>query len=76
MAAASQEKQTQSKPILKQMNVSFCATGYYESNSKFAANYPNVEITTANVEVPNLVAIAVDTCPIIWRHSCNTIYAI
>jgi len=29
MAARSQEKQTQSKPILKRMNVSFCATGYY-----------------------------------------------
>jgi len=23
--------QTQSKPILKRMNVNFCATGYYES---------------------------------------------
>ena len=31
MAAESQEKQSQSKPILERMNVNFCATGYYES---------------------------------------------
>jgi len=44
--------QTQSKPILKGMNVTFCATGYYESKPTFAVrkgrpNNPNVEITTA-----------------------------
>jgi len=52
MAAAGHEKQTQSKPILKRMNVNFCATGYYESKATFAVrkgrpNNPNVEITTA-----------------------------
>ena len=31
MVAESQEKQSQSKPILERMNVNFCATGYYES---------------------------------------------
>ena len=40
-------KQSQSKPILKRMNVNFCATGYYESKPTFAANNPNVEFTTA-----------------------------
>jgi len=34
-------------PILERMNVNFCATGYYESKPTFAANNPNVEITTA-----------------------------
>ena len=54
MAAESQEKQSQSfdlaqdgsKPILKRMNVNFCATGYYESKPKFTVregrpNNPN-----------------------------------
>jgi len=36
MAAQNQEKQTQSKPILKRMNVNFCAAGYYESKPTFA----------------------------------------
>jgi hypothetical protein len=34
-------------PILERMNVNFCATGYYESKPTFAANNPNVDITTA-----------------------------
>jgi hypothetical protein len=41
------KKQTQSKPILKGMNVNFCTTGYYESKPTFAANNPNLGITTA-----------------------------
>jgi len=45
--------QTQSKPILKGMNVSFCAKGYYESKPTFAVrkgrpNNPNVEIATVS----------------------------
>ncbi len=41
------KKQTQSKPILERMNVNFCAAGYYESKPTFAANNPNLDITTA-----------------------------
>ena len=41
------KKQTQTKPILKGMNVNFCAAGYYEIKPTFAANNPNIDITTA-----------------------------
>ncbi len=41
------KKQTQSNPILEAMFVTFCAAGYYESKPAFAANNPNVDITTA-----------------------------
>jgi len=44
--------QSQSKPILKRMNVNFCAAGYYESKPTFPVrkgrpNNPNPEFATA-----------------------------
>jgi len=49
MAARSQEKQTQSKPILERMNVNFCATGYYESKQKTLKKPLLVECTIFRV---------------------------
>jgi len=47
MAAQSQEKQTQSKPILKRMNVNFCVIGYYDSRrigSFFQADHADFSV--------------------------------
>ncbi len=44
---AGQKNKPNSNPILKRMNVNFCAKGYYESKPTFAANNPKVEINTA-----------------------------
>ena len=80
------KKQTQTKPILKAMFVNFCATGYYESKPTFAANNPNIDITTARSSAarirlsadPNLGRIhshaaSVFLCSVIFA---NTIYGI
>jgi len=38
--------QSQSKPILKETNVNFCATGYYESKQKALKKPPLLEVNS------------------------------
>jgi len=73
-------KQTQSKPILKGMNVNFCAAGYYESKPKFAANNPNLEFTTAWSSAARIRLLAGPNLGRIHSHAasvflCSAIFA-